>query len=554
MSVGNAVPVTDVLISLALVLLFVLIGGYFSASELAVVTLRDSQVDRLAGSGKRGARVAELRADSNRFLAAVQIGVTLAGFFASAYGGSTLSGPLGDVLVQWGMPAGIARTVGLVVVTAFISYLSLVLGELAPKRLAIQRSEGVALFVAPTLDRIAKISRPVIWLLSRSTNVVVRMLGLDPRGGGEEVTEEELRDMVSSHGELGAEERRVLTDVFEAADRQLNSVMVPRTEVEFLPAATPLTDAARHVLDKPHSRYPVIGQTVDDVVGVVHVRDLLTAALTGSETGARTVGDLARPVPLLPGSKPVLASLTEMRANRTHLAVVVDEYGGTDGIVTMEDILEELVGEIEDEYDPAALARLDSSEFDGLLHREELADLTGITLPDGPYETLAGFVQAQLGRVPDVGDTFEAHRHRFTVVEMDGRRVARVRVAPPTTTVEGAPVPDGAVPDSAVPDGAVPDGAVPDGAVPDGAVPDGAVPDGAVPDRSAGPASDVSAAPATVPSGAGGSDSGSGTTAPGRTAPSRAAPTRPDRTGVNGMGTNGTGTNGTGAPERRPDA
>ncbi len=437
--VGKTGEVNDVLVSLALVLVFVLVGGYFSASELALVSLRDSQVDRL--SGKRGDRVRKLRADSNRFLASVQVGVTLAGFFASAYGGSTLAQPLADVLVAWGLPAGIAGTAAFIGVTAFISYLSLVLGELVPKRLALQRPEGVALFVAPVLDRVAMITRPIIWLLSRSTNLVVRMLGLDPRAQGEEVTEEELRDMVSSHGELGAEERRVLTDVFGAADRQLSGVMVPRTEVEFLSAATPLADAARDVLDKPHSRYPVIGETVDDVVGVVHVRDLLTSALTGN--GApRTVGDIARPVPLLPGSKPVLASLTEMRANRTHLAVVVDEYGGTDGIVTMEDILEELVGEIEDEYDPAQ-RNADSSEFDGLLHHEELEALTGIVLPEGPYETLAGFVQTALGRVPAAGDELEAGGHRFTVVEMDGRRVARVRIAPPTPTPDDAAAPAG---------------------------------------------------------------------------------------------------------------
>ena len=435
-----------VLTSLALVLVFVLIGGYFSASELALVSLRDSQVDRLPG--KRGNRVRKLRADSNRFLASVQVGVTLAGFFASAYGGSTLSEPLAEVLVGWGVPAGIAGTVAFIAVTAFISYLSLVLGELVPKRLALQRGERVALFVAPALDRVATLTRPVVWLLSASTNAVVRMLGLDPRAQGEDVTEEELRDMVSTHGELDAEERRVLTDVFGAADRQLNGVMVPRTEVEFLSADTVLADAARHVLDKPHSRYPVTGRTVDDVVGVVHVRDLLTTVLmdrqdmTGGGT-ARTVGDIARPVPLLPGSKPVLAALTEMRANRTHLAVVVDEYGGTDGIVTMEDIIEELVGEIEDEYDPAARAGSDSSEFDGLLHREELAGATGIVLPDGPFETLAGFVQTQLGRVPAVGDGFEAHGHRFTVTEMDGRRVARVRIAPPTPTADDLATPSG---------------------------------------------------------------------------------------------------------------
>ena len=186
----------------------------------------------------------------------------------------------------------------------------------------------------------------------------------------------------------------------------------------------------------PHSRYPVIGETVDEVVGVVHVRDLLTDLLTTvtgrgdtAELDERTVGDIARPAPLLPGSKPVLAALAEMRASRTHLAVVVDEYGGTDGIVTMEDIIEELVGEIEDEFDPAALPP-DSSVLDGLLHREELAGRTGIALPPGPYETLGGFVVHRLGRIPAIGDAVTALDHVFTVIAMDGRRVARLRVAP----------------------------------------------------------------------------------------------------------------------------
>jgi putative hemolysin len=420
--------VNDVVTSLALVVLFVLIGGFFAASELALVTLRDSQAERLPG--RRGDRVRKLRGDPNRFLASVQVGVTVAGFFASAYGGSTLSGPLADLLTQWGVPAGVAGTVAFIAVTAFISYLSLVLGELGPKRLALQRPEAVSRAVAPVLDRIASLSRPVVWLLSRSTNLVVRMLGMDPRAGGDEVTGEELRDMVVTHGELGVEERRVLTDVFGAADRQVSAVMVPRTEVEFLEAATALAEAARGVIDKPHSRYPVIGATVDDVVGMVHVRDLFTELLAESGSATRrTVGDIARPVPLLPGSKPVLTTLAEMRANRAHLAVVVDEYGGTDGIVTMEDLIEELVGEIEDEYDPAAANREDTTEFDGLLNRDELAERSGVRLPEGPYETLAGFVQTKLGRVPEKGDEFEADGHRFSVVDMDGRRVSRVRIA-----------------------------------------------------------------------------------------------------------------------------
>lgn len=422
--------VTGTLTSLALIVVFVTIGGFFSGSELAVLTLRESQVERMQGRG--GERVRRLRVDPSRFLASVQVGVTFAGFFASAYGGATLSEPLGAVLEGWGLPAGVAGSVAFVGVTAFVSYLSLVLGELVPKRIALQRAEGIALTVSPVLEVVAWVGRPVVWLLSHTTNLLVRLLGFNPHQGAEEVSEEELRDLVSSHRDLDVEERRVLTDVFGAASRQLAGVMVPRTEVEFLAAATPLTAAARAVLSMPHSRYPVIGETVDEVVGVVHVRDLLTDLLTTvagvGEPDVRTVGDIARPAPLLPGSKPVLAALAEMRASRTHLAVVVDEYGGTDGIVTMEDIIEELVGEIEDEFDPAALPP-DASVLDGLMHREELAARTGVTLPPGPYETLGGFVVHSLGRIPAVGDAVTEYGHVFTVIGMDGRRVARLRVA-----------------------------------------------------------------------------------------------------------------------------
>ncbi|WP_433555135.1 hemolysin family protein [Pseudonocardia xinjiangensis] len=424
----------DILFSLGLVLLFVLIGGFFSASEMALVTLRDSQVRRMAEQDRRGARVAHLREDSNRFLSAVQIGVTLAGFFSAAYGGSTLSEPLGAVLSGWGLHPALAGSIAFIVVTIAISYLSLVLGELAPKRLALQRPEAIARGVAPVLDRVARLSRPLIWVLGVSTDAVVRLLGLDPKASDDDVSAEELRDMVSTHRSLGQEERRVLGDVFAAADRSVGTVMVPRTEVDFLEADSTVADAAGVVLRGTHSRYPVIGADADEVVGVVHVRDLLTVLHTEPGAEHRTLRRLARPVPLLPNGKRLFQALPELRAQRAHLAVVVDEYGGTAGIVTLEDILEQLVGEIEDEYDPQRSPGADESELDGLLHREEVADQAGVQLPDGPYETLGGFVQTRLGRVPQAGDAVRLGPHRFTVTEMDGRRVARVRVdevAPP---------------------------------------------------------------------------------------------------------------------------
>ncbi|MEV1293095.1 hemolysin family protein [Pseudonocardia sp. NPDC049635] len=435
----------DVALNLALVLLFVLIGGFFAAAEIALVTLRSGQVSAMAERGRRGARVARLRSDSNRFLSAVQIGVTFAGFFASSYGGATIAVRLEPVLAGWGLPVAIASAAALILVTALVSYLSLVVGELVPKRLALQRPEMVAQATAGTLDRLATVTRPLIWLLSRSTNAVVRLLGIDPRTPGDQVSEEELRDMVRTADGLHPEERRLLTDAFTATDRVVREVMVPRTEVNFLNATTPLHEATAQVLDRPHSRYPVIADTVDDVVGVVHVRDILSSHHTGN-ADARTVGELARPVTMLPGSKSVLGALSEMRRGGGHLAVVVDEYGGTDGIVTVEDLVEEIVGEIRDEYDPSTAPSRQSTDggfdADGLLHRDEVEEQTGVVLPDGPFESLGGFVMHELGRVPVVGDTVDALGHRFVVTATDGHRIAQVHITPYDDARSGAAAPD----------------------------------------------------------------------------------------------------------------
>lgn len=422
-------------VSAVVILAFVLIGGYFAASELALVSLRESQVQLLAASGKRGARVAALRQDSNRFLASVQIGVTLAGFLSAAFGGSTVAVKLAPVLTGWGLPEGAAPTVALVVVTAIISYVSLVLGELVPKRLALQKAEAVSMFVAPTLDKVATAARPVIWLLSRSTNAVVRLLGLDPHAGGEEVSEEELRDLVGSHRDLTPDERRVLSDVFAATDRRISEVMVPRGDVDCLAGTTTLDDAAGQVMSMPHSRYPVTGDDIDDVLGFVHVRDLLTAVHADRQAQARTLADIVRPITAVPGTKPLMSTLMELRRGGDHLALVVDEYGGTDGIVTLEDLVEELVGEIQDEYD-VALARDVSAEntleFAAGLHPNDVAERLGVPLPPGRYETLGGFVMDRLGRVPVVGDIVDEGGHRFAVTQVQGRRPVMVRITPIT--------------------------------------------------------------------------------------------------------------------------
>ena len=417
------------LANIGLVVVFVLIGGVFAAAEISLVSLRDGQARALSTRGKRGRIVAELNEDPNRFLAAVQVGVTLAGFLSAAFGGATLSGDLTPVLVDWGIPPGVASPLALVLVTIAISYMSLVFGELVPKRLGLQRAEAFSLALGPMIDKVSKVSRPVIWVLSKSTNFVVRLLGGDPDAQKEQMSDEELRELVNAHETLGEEERRIVEDVFEAGDRQIREVMIPRTEVDFLDASTPVYRAAKDALAQPHSRYPVIRGSADDVIGFVHVRDLLDPEMANRSV---RVGELSRQTLVLPWTRPLLAALADMRREGTHLAIVADEYGGTAGLVTMEDLVEELIGDIKDEYDvdEAETTRLRGGdvEVDGLLNLDDFEDETGVELPEGPYETLAGFIMARLGRVPEAGDTVDFEDHRLVVREVEGRRVARVLV------------------------------------------------------------------------------------------------------------------------------
>jgi putative hemolysin len=421
--------VNQIWINVLVVLFFVLLGGFFAAAELALVSLRENQVQRLAESSRRGRRLATLTADPNRFLAAVQVGVTLAGFVSAGFGAAQIAPELAQPLIAAGLAEGVAQTVAFVVVTVLIAFLSLVLGELVPKRIALQRVEKVALFAAAPIDFIARLFRPFIVALSFSTNLIVRIFGIDPTAGKESISGEELRDLVAGHEELSEDERNLIDDVFEAGERELREVMLPRTEVDFLDSRLPVADAMRRVVDQPHSRYPVIRGSADDVVGFVHIRDILDP---DASNRGEYVSQICRPVVAFPGSKVVLETLTEMRRDRHHLAIVQDEYGGTAGIVTMEDLVEELIGDIKDEYDVDAMPRqprvLGQVVVDGLLNLEDFEDETGVVLPDGPYETVAGFLVAALTRLPVVGDTVVEGDNEFRVVELDGRRISRVSV------------------------------------------------------------------------------------------------------------------------------
>jgi len=424
---------TELLVSIALVIVFVLVGGVFAATEMALVTLRASQVNAIEARGKRGEKVAALARNPNTFLSAVQIGVTVAGFASAAYGASSIAPFLAPRLATLGLGEQTAFTVSTLLLTLVIAYLSLVLGELAPKRLAIQRNAQFAYAVAPVLNGFAQLMKPVIWLLSLSTNAVVRLLGGDPNRTSEALSEDEIRDIVTSHEGLPEDERLILDDVLSLRNRQISEVMRPRPEVVAVPNVGTVGDVIASIEDFPYSRYPVVDHSIDDIVGFVHVRDLYE---TAAQDSAAPLEQVIRPIPYLPSTARVLPTLTKLRAQNTHIAVVVDEYGGTDGIVTLEDLVEEVVGEIFDERDtdaaPQVLAE-GGGVVDGRLNLQDFAEATGLELPRGTWDTVAGFVLARLGRLAMEGDTVEIDGAVLQVTSIDRRRVAELLVTPVDT-------------------------------------------------------------------------------------------------------------------------
>ena len=421
----------ELLKSIAIVLGLIGLGAFFVAAEIALISLRDSQVKQISLRGKRGAKVAFLTKNPNRFLAAVQIGVTLCGFLSAALGAEQLGKYVIPELVAAGISQNSSEVISLVGITLVIAYISLVFGELVPKRVALFKAEPIALASSTIIDLVAKLFAPIIWLLSHSTNLIVRIFGIDAKTIKEQISEAELMDLLSGHSDLTEEERDIVEEVFNASDRMIHEVMVPRTEVDFLDASLPISQARKIAVDLAHSRYPVIRGTSDEVIGFLHVRDLLNPKLDDSEI---TIIELVRSIQFLPGTKGVLPALTEMRSKRQHIAIVLDEYGGTDGIVTLENLVECLIGEIHDEYDShegdvEIQPRTGDIEIDGLISLEELQETAGITLPEGPYETVSGFIMHFLGRIAVEHDVVRVNGARFTILSMNGKRVGQILIA-----------------------------------------------------------------------------------------------------------------------------
>ncbi|BCJ45680.1 membrane protein [Actinoplanes ianthinogenes] len=406
-------------------MVLVLLNAAFSGSEMALISLRESQLQRLERQTRTGRTLARLARDPNRFLATIQIGITLAGFLASAAAAVSLAQPLIEPL---GFLGTAAEPAAIVLITIVLTFFTLVVGELAPKRIAMQRAEGWALLVARPLDVLATLSRPVVWLLGKATDLVVRMAGGDPDAGREEVSAEEIRDMVAQQQEFTPEQRTIISGAFEIADRTLREILVPRRDVLILPADLPAAEGLRRLVAGAHSRAPVTGPMgLDDVLGVVHLRDLI-----GAEGPVR--GHMFDPL-FLPETLKIADAMRQLRTQRQQFALVVDERGAIDGIVTMEDLVEEVVGEIYDETDRDVQSVVREEDgamlLPGTFPIHDLPDI-GVELDEqdeGDYTTVAGLVLARLGHIPTApGETVAIDGHTAEVVEITGRAITQLRL------------------------------------------------------------------------------------------------------------------------------
>jgi putative hemolysin len=408
------------------VLLLVLGNAVFVAAEYALVTARRSRLEERSEGGNRAARTAlRLMDEPVRFISTVQVGITVFGIALGAVGE-----PLVSSYFEF-LPRGVA----FVIAFAVLTYLSVTLGELVPKAVALQKAEAIAIAFAIPLDVFAKALHPIVWVLQVSANGVLRVLRVKPAPAGMiAFTREDIRQSVAAAedvGEIETAEEEMLYRVFDFADKEASDVMVPRPDVVALSVAMPPEEALRAVLDSPYTRYPVFRETIDDIVGVLHVRDLISA-LNDRGIAEVALAELLRPAYVVPETKDLAALLGEFRRTNQHLAIVVDEYGSMMGIVTLEDLLEEIVGDIEDEFDlpNTSVERVDEHtiRIDGTFTLDDFNEEFGTTLEQEDFHTVAGYVFDQIGRAAEPGDEVQADGLRFTVLETSGTRIQRIEI------------------------------------------------------------------------------------------------------------------------------
>lgn len=434
-------PATSIVMQLVLLFVLILLNAFFAMSEIAIISLNDTKTERLAEEGHKKAKlVMKLTSNSSNFLSTIQIGVTLAGFLTSASASQSfvemLSGTIQKISLFSGVNPGVINGVSMVLITIITSYFSLVLGELAPKKIAMHNPEKISYRVVGILLFVQKVTIPFVKVLSLSTNALVRLFGIDPHADTESVTEEEILMMVDAGEEKGVIEdvqKEMINNIFEFDDIDAGDIMTHRTDMVAIEVDDPLEDVIRLSVEEGRSRIPVYEEDLDNIIGVIYVKDLLP--FVGHQLPRETtLRSLMREALYVPESMRCGDLFKEMTETHTQMAIVVDEYGGTAGLVTIEDLLESIVGNIQDEYDDEEeeISKINETTFtiDGTTSIDEVDELVGVTIPEGDYETLAGFLISKLGFLPKDGEMNEVEYENlhFTILNVEDRRIGKVRV------------------------------------------------------------------------------------------------------------------------------
>jgi len=428
-------------IEIIILILLIVLNAFFAASEIALISLNDNKVKRMAESGdKKAILLQKLLSEPSRFLATIQVGITLAGFLASAFAAGSFAGQLAYFLSDLGIPLSEQwlETISVVLITFVLSYFTLVVGELVPKRIAMQKAEPIAMFVVRPLTLLSKVASPFIKLLTLSTNGMVRLLGVDPHANDEQVTEEEIRMMVDVGEERGViqdTEKKMINNIFEFDNTIISNIMIHRTNIIAIPVETPLKDVVRFINIEKYTRFPVYESNIDNIIGTLHVKDILYYLENGVEEEFSLYKMIREPF-FVPVSRVADKLFNDFQVNKVHLAVVIDEFGGTAGIVTLEDLLEEIVGNIFDEHDEEELEYIQVDEntlmVNGTVSLHDVGKLLDAHLPSEDYDTLGGFIISQLGYKPNFAEymdrTIEYKGFSFTVKKADEKRINKVKI------------------------------------------------------------------------------------------------------------------------------
>jgi putative hemolysin len=417
----------------------ILLNAFFALSEIAIITLNDKKIKKLGNSGHKGAlKVLKLLSGSNDFLATIQVGITLSGFLTSASASKSFSEPLGKLLASFiGVPQNILEGIATFVVTAVLSYFSLVFGELIPKKIAIQNAENISFKVVGILLIFSKIFGPFIWLLSSSTNFLMRCFGMNPDFGEQTVTEEEILMMIDAGEEKGLIEgkaKNMINKIFEFDNTNVDEIMTHRIEIIGISIDTTLDEAIKKAVENGYSRIPVFQDDMDKIIGILYVKDLLKF-VNNKIPANLTVKSIVRKAMFVPDTKKCDELFAEFTSSKTQIAVVVDEYGGTNGIITMEDLVESILGNVQDEYDNEEenIQKTDENVFtvDGSTPIDELEYTMKIKMPPGEYDTISGFLSERLGKIPKPGEknsVVNFKNVKFTVLEATNQRILKVKI------------------------------------------------------------------------------------------------------------------------------